>query len=211
MGIQNLALECAARDIPFLTLSTDYVFDGTKGCPYTEDDEPHPVSVYGLTKLAGELVAQALHSKTYVLRTSGLFGRLGSKTKGYTFIDRVLAQAEAGDEIKVVTDMTFSPSYTAHVAAEIRAIAERGAFGLYHVTNSGFCTWFEFAQEALRQAGFSNAITPIRTSDWPSVVRRPANSSLANRRIETEGLPAMPSWQQGITHYLQERAASRAG
>ena len=203
VGVMNLALACERRGIALVTVSTDYVFDGEKGAPYVESDEPHPLSVYGNSKLAGELLAAAVCAQTFVVRTSGLFGALGSKTKGYTFIDRILKQAQAGEEIKVVTDMTFSPSYTAHVAAAIRTIAERGSFGTYHVTNAGACTWYEFAVEALRQAGSHAAVTPIRSSDWPSTVRRPANSSLAHERLQREGLPPVPSWQEGIAAYLK--------
>ena len=203
VGVMNLALACERRRIPLVTVSTDYVFDGEKGAPYVESDEPHPLSVYGNSKLAGELLAAAAWAQTFVVRTSGLFGALGSKTKGYTFIDRILKQARAGEEIKVVTDMTFSPSYTGHVAGAIRAIAERGGFGTYHVTNAGACTWYEFALEALRQAGSDAAVTPIRSSDWPSVVRRPANSSLAHERLQREGLPALPPWQEGVAAYLK--------
>lgn len=203
VGVMNLALACERRGIPFVTVSTDYVFDGEKGAPYTERDEPHPLSVYGNSKLAGELLAAAACAQTFVVRTSGLFGPLGSKTKGYTFIDRILKQARAGEEIKVVTDMTFSPSYTAHVAAAMRTIVERGDFGTYHVSNAGACTWYEFAVEALRQAGSGAPVTPIRSSDWFSPVRRPANSSLAHERLQREGLPPVPPWQEGIAAYLK--------
>lgn len=203
VGVMNLALACERRGIPLLTVSTDYVFDGEKGAPYAETDEPHPLSVYGNSKLAGELLAAAACSKAFVVRTSGLFGAIGSKTKGYTFIDRILKQARAGEEIKVVTDMTFSPSYTAHVASAIRTIVQNGSYGTYHVSNSGACTWYEFALEALRQAGLDAAVTPIRSSEWRSDVRRPANSSLAHERLKREGLPPMPPWQDGIAAYLK--------
>lgn len=203
VGVMNLALACEKRGIPLLTVSTDYVFDGKKGAPYDESDEAHPLSVYGNSKLAGELLATAACSKTFVVRTSGLFGAVGSKTKGYTFIDRILKQARAGEQIEAVTDMTFSPSYTAHVAAAIRTIVQRGGFGTYHVTNSGACTWYDFAVEALRQAGLEARVTPILTAEWRSDVRRPANSSLAHRRLQAEGLPAMPPWQEGIAEYLK--------
>lgn len=203
VGVLNLALACEKRGIPFLTVSTDYVFDGQKGAPYTEEDEPHPLSVYGNSKLAGELLARDVCAQTFVVRTSGLFGVLGSKSKGYTFIDRILNQARAGEEVKVVTDITFSPSYTGHVATAIRSIVERGGFGIYHVTNAGACSWHEFAREALRQAGLTVSVQPILSTEWPSSVRRPINSSLAHRRLQREGLSPMPTWQDGVAAYLK--------
>lgn len=207
VGVLNLALACQKRGIPFLTVSTDYVFDGQKAGPYTEEDEPHPLSVYGNSKLAGELLAVAACSQTFVIRTSGLFGVLGSRSKGYTFIDRILKQARAGEEIKVVTDMTFSPSYTGHVATSIREIVQGGGFGTYHVTNSGSCSWYEFAVEVLRQAGAAVPVRPILSTDWPSAVRRPANSALAHGRLQREGLSPLPSWQDGIAAYLKVAGA----
>jgi dTDP-4-dehydrorhamnose reductase len=210
-GVQNLAQACYARGIPFLTLSTDYVFDGTKGSAYTEEDEPHPLSVYGMTKFAGEMLALAASPQTFVVRTSGLFGAVGSKSKGYTFIDRILQQARDGQEIRVVSDMTFSPSYTRDVASGIRSIVERGAFGIYHVTNSGFCTWYEFACEALAQAGLDVSVSAISSAEWFSNVRRPMNSSLAHPRLAQQGLPQMPPWQAGITAYLRARGLGGSG
>lgn len=211
IGVQTLAQTCELRGIPFLTVSTDYVFDGTKGAPYNEDDEPHPLSVYGMTKFAGELLALAASTKVFVVRTSGLFGALGSKSKGYTFIDRILQQARDGEEIKVVSDMTFSPSYTLDVAKAIRSIAERGTFGIYHVTNSGFCTWYEFACEALAQAGLHVPVRAISVADWPAKVRRPLNSALAHQRIDEQQLPAIPPWQAGVAAYLQARGLAKSG
>ena len=206
VGVGNLASACAAREIVFGTVSTDYVFDGRKGAPYTEWDEPHPLSVYGISKLAGEMLAISVAPAHYIFRTSGLFGKLGSKSKGYTFIDRILQQGRAGDPIKVVTDMTFSPSYTRHVARAIRSIVETAPFGLYHVTNSGSCTWFEFAAEALAAAGIEANITPILSADWNDGVRRPANSALAHEGLLVAGVEDLPSWKEAVAQYLRERS-----
>lgn len=205
VGVNNVASECALREIPFLTVSTDYVFDGEKGSPYVESDEPHPVNVYGVTKLAGELLARSSNPQTYIVRTSGLFGALGSRSKGYTFIDRILSQAREGIKIRVVADMRFSPSYTRDVAAAIRRIIESGAFGVYHVTNSGNCTWFEFAQHALRCAGMDYAIEPIASSSWNDGVRRPRDSSLQHQFFDEQRLGSLPDWHDAVERYLTER------
>ena len=207
LGVRNLAEECARLGASFGTVSTDYVFDGTKGAPYSERDEPHPLSVYGLSKLAGEMMAAAATPSHYIFRTSGLFGRLGSKSKGYTFIDRILAQARAGEPVRVVDDMTFSPSYTRDVARWIRRITDAAPFGIYHVTNSGACTWYEFALETLRQAGLERAdLSPISSASWTDGVRRPKNSALAHDALLAAGIDELPSWQAAIGAFLAERA-----
>jgi len=209
VGVGNIANACAQRGTIFATVSTDYVFDGTKGSPYLESDEPHPLSVYGLSKLAGEVIAQATHTSCFVFRTSGLFGKLGSKSKGYTFIDRILQEARNGGEIRVVRNMTFSPSYTRHVAAAMRAAIERAPFGVYHVTNRGATTWYDFARAALNQAGFGHVpITAISSKDYDDGVRRPQNSSLAHDALLRAGIADLPPWQEAVAQYLGERDRS---
>jgi len=135
---------------PFsLHISTDYVFDGNATRPYREEYVARPLSSYGISKYAGEMMLWRSCERGSVFRTSGLYVLRGSSAKGYTFIERVLAQAEEEKPFRVVTDITFSPSYTSHVASAICRIVEQGVFGTYHVTNSGACTWYEFAAEAL--------------------------------------------------------------
>jgi len=208
IGVSNVAHACASRGIAFGTLSTDYVFDGTKGSPYKEHDEPHPLSVYGLSKLAGEMLTAAANPNHFIFRTSALFGRLGSKSKGYTFIDRILQQAERGEPVRVVDDVTFSPSYTRDVARLISDVTSAGLFGQYHVTNAGYCTWYDFAMETLQQAGHgAAAIAPISSAEFGATVRRPANSSLANDAIAQAGVAPAPPWQDAIARYLKERPA----
>ena len=211
IGVANLAHACARRGIIFATLSTDYVFDGLKGSPYTEWDEPRPLSVYGLSKLAGEMLAIGATPAHYVFRTSGLFGKLGSKSKGYTFIDKILQQARDGSPMSVVTDMIFSPSYTKHVARTIRAVIERGPFGLYHVTNSGSCTWYEFAAQAVAASGMQAEITPMESAQWNDGVRRPANSALAHEALHAAGIHELPHWKDAVAEYIAERGVRQVG
>ncbi|MDP9017468.1 MAG: dTDP-4-dehydrorhamnose reductase [Candidatus Eremiobacteraeota bacterium] len=209
LGVQNVAQACAKRNIAFGTISTDYVFDGAKGSPYTEQDQPHPLSVYGISKLAGEMLAAAIVPGHFIFRTSGLFGKLGSKSKGYTFIDRVLQQAAAGEPISVVDDMWFSPSYTRHVAQWIRKIVDRAPFGIYHVTNSGSCSWHEFAVEAIATAGLSAHVRAISSADFASPVRRPRNSALGHAALLAAGIEDLPHWKAAVAEYLKERTFSR--
>ena len=205
IGVGALARACAERQCVFATFSTDYVFDGAKGEPYVEADKPHPINAYGLSKLAGELLVKAASWQHFIFRTSGLFGRVGSKSKGYTFIDRILQAGSAGESPTVVNDMAFSPSYTRDVAATVRDVIEGRDFGLYHVVNQGSCTWYEFALEALSQAGLNVAVTPISTAQWGADVRRPANSSLANERLRSCGFVEPPHWKSAVARYVAER------
>ena len=207
VGVGALARACAERDCVFATFSTDYVFDGLKGAPYIEDDKPRPINAYGLSKLAGELIVQSVAAQHFIFRTSGLFGRVGSKSKGYTFIDRILQTATAAEVPTVVNDMTFSPSYTRDVAAAVREVVQRGDFGLYNIVNAGSCTWYEFALEALRQAGLRTEVRAISTADWGADVRRPPNSSLANQRLRTCGFAEPPEWRSAVARYVAERAS----
>jgi dTDP-4-dehydrorhamnose reductase len=205
LAVDGLAAQCAAAGVALLHVSTDYVFDGTARTPYTERAAPNPLSAYGISKYAGELLVRRHLAEAYIVRTSGLYGIRGSSSKGYTFIDRILTQAAEGRPIRVVTDLTFSPSYTRHVAATIRRIVESKRYGTYHVTNSGHCTWHEFAVEILSQAGLDVTVAATTSAEFPSLVRRPAFSALAHDGIAEIGLPPLPSWQSGITAYLAER------
>lgn len=205
LAVDGLAAQCAAAGVALLHVSTDYVFDGAATRPYPEDAAPNPLSAYAISKYAGELLVQRHLSEAYVVRTSGLYGVRGSSTKGYTFIDRILTQAVDGKPIRVVTDITFSPSYTRHVARTIRHIVERGRYGTYHVTNSGYCTWHEFAVEILKQAGFDVPVAPTTSAEFPTLARRPAFSALAHDALAALDIPPVPSWQEGVGAYLAER------
>ncbi len=205
IAVDGLAAQCAAARTALLHVSTDYVFDGTASQPYAESDAPNPLSAYAISKYAGEQLVRRHLDDAYIVRTSGLYGVRGSSTKGYTFIDRILTQAKEGRPIRVVTDITFSPSYTRHVAATIRHIVDTKRYGTYHVTNAGRCTWYEFACEILRQADLDVPVAPTTSSEFPSYARRPAFSALEHAGIARLGLPAVPSWQDGIRAYLNER------
>ena len=208
LAVDQLAAQCASAKVDFAHLSTDYVFDGKSARPYLESDPCRPLSAYGISKYAGELLIGRSTERAYIFRTSGLYGIRGSSVKGYTFIDRILTQATEGRPLRVVDDVTFSPSYTRHVAKWIRRVVESGHFGTYHVTNAGACTWFEFATEALLQAGLAADLTATTQAAFPSLARRPAYSALAHDALQALDLPDVPSWQEGIREYLAERRGS---
>lgn len=207
VAVDRLARACARRDVLFVTVSTDYVFAGDLGRAYAEADRPCPGTVYGTSKLAGELLALREGRRCIIVRTSGLFGTKQSSSRGYTLIDKVLAQAEAGLPPRMVDDVTFSPSYAPHVARAILHLVERRALGVHHVTNGGFCTWYQFVREAFRRAGHADAVLePIASSALATAVRRPAYSVLANTTFAALGIGPLPSWQDALDEYLAARA-----
>jgi dTDP-4-dehydrorhamnose reductase len=205
-AVANLASACTEVDATLVQISTDYVFDGKAKRPYAETDRADPINVYGISKRAGEL-STLREGRHYVVRTSGLYGLRGSSMKGIPFIERMLTKAEAGEEITVVDDITFSPSYTVHVAAAIREIVKRAHPGIYHATNAGFCTWYDFAAEIFRQADLTPLLHKARSSRAPASARRPTFSALGHEALAATGMPPIPDWKHGIARYLGARAA----
>jgi dTDP-4-dehydrorhamnose reductase len=205
VAVESLAAQCDNAGAALAHISTDYVFEGDARSPYSESAAPNPQSIYGISKYAGELLVRRRTARHFIIRTSGLYGLRGSSTKGYTFIERMLSMALDGKPITVVNDITFSPSYTMHVAKAIRAIVDAGAFGTYHVTNEGACTWYEFATEIFRQAGLEPDAKPVTADAFPTYANRPFYSALEHAAMDGLGLPKMPNWREGIADYLAER------
>lgn len=208
LAVDLLATQCAAAGVALAQISTDYVFDGTATTPYAETDAVRPLNAYGISKVAGESFVWRNSERAYVFRTTGLYGLGGGSGKGLSFIERILTSAAEGTPIRVVTDVTCAPSYTLHVAQAIRRIVDRGIFGTYHVTNSGGCTWYDFARSALAAAGFDNEIEATTSRAFPSLARRPAYSVLGHAAMDAAGLPKMATWEDGIVAYLGAKAAS---
>jgi dTDP-4-dehydrorhamnose reductase len=202
-AVDRAAALCAARDIAFLTISSDYVFDGTASRPYTEEDCARPISAYGASKLAGEELVLRRAMKAFVVRTCGVYGVHASKSKG-TFIDRVITQARSGETPRVVRDVIASPTYAGHLAIALREIVASDSYGLFHACNVGPVTWYDFAGAALELAGISHVIEPISASDWNAPARRPAFSALANDKLGRLGI-TMPSWREGLAAYLRDK------
>lgn len=210
LAVDRFARACAQRDVAFMTISTDYVFDGTATRPYTEADATGPRTAYGVSKLGGELLARRAGPKYFIVRSSGVFGTIGTSSKGYTLIDKVLGQAERGEPTRMVADMTFSPSYAPHVARAIRAILDARAYGTHHVTNAGACSWFSFVQTAFAKAGFANApLEPVAYASFKNPVQRPMYSPLANTTFAPLGIAPMPPWEAALDEYLACRFSRR--
>ena len=205
LAVAQMARECARRNIRFVTVSTDYVFDGRLSRPYTEADAPGPLSAYGTSKLRGEEMVARLESHAYVVRTCGVYGTRVSSSKGYSFIDRILRLARDGEPIRVVNDQVVSPTYAGDLAVALRSLVEENpAPGVYHAVNEGAVSWYEFACETLRQAGIDAAVTPISSGEFGSTVRRPAYSALENAKLHALGM-SLPDWRSGIAAYLRDR------
>ena len=197
-GTRNVASVCRQARIPLLYVSTDYVFDGEKTDAYVESDSPNPINIYGRSKLEGERYVSDLIDRSWIVRTSWLFGPLGKN-----FVKTILDMARRGQSLRVVNDQAGSPTYTVDLATALEQIFEKGGPGIYHVTNQGHCSWYEFAEEILRQAGLEGiSLTPIPTSASGRPAPRPRNSCLANTRLQQEGLNLLPPWQDALRRYL---------
>lgn len=197
-GTRHVALACRQARIPMLYVSTDYVFDGEKEGPYVESDSPHPLNVYGRSKLEGERYVSDLVGRFWIVRTSWLFGRHGKN-----FVKTILDMAWRGESLRVVNDQVGSPTYTADLVTALEQILEKGGPGIYHVTNQGHCSWHEFAEEIVRQAGLERtSLIPIPTAASGRPAPRPRDSRLANTRLQQEGLDLLPPWQDALRRYL---------
>jgi dTDP-4-dehydrorhamnose reductase len=207
-GVRELARACRDRGIRLVHVSTDYVFglDAARAAPFREADAPGPVSVYGLSKLAGEYVVRSTCPRHLVVRTCGLYGVWGSGGKGGNFVETMLRVAAQGKPLKVVADQHCTPTYTADLAAAMADLIARGEEGLVHVTSSGACTWHELAAEIFRQAGVAADLLPITSEQFNAPARRPGYSVLASDRVA----PLRP-WREALAAYLAERGAKRSG
>jgi dTDP-4-dehydrorhamnose reductase len=206
-GVRSLAMTCRDLGCVLVHFSTDYVFglDGQRTTPYSEGDAPGPMSVYGLSKLAGEYLVQSICPRHFVIRTCGLYGVWGSGGKGGNFVETMLRLAGQGKPLRVVADQVCTPSYTVDVAAASAALIRTGRYGLYHIVNTGSCTWHEFARSIFELAKVKADLTAIGSSDWQAAARRPAYSVLACDRYRALGLVELRSWRDALAAYLAER------
>lgn len=205
-GVRNLAQICARRDCALLQVSTDYVFglETNRARPYAEEEAPGPVNVYGLSKLAGEYFVRALVPRHWVVRTCGLYGRHGVGGKGGNFVETMLRLAREGKSLRVVADQHLAPTATADLAHALAELVQTEAFGLYHLTNSGECTWFEFARRIFNLAGLKADLQPTTSQEYGAPARRPAYSVLENRAWARLGRPILRSWEEALADYLRK-------
>ena len=195
LGPRNLAQACERLGCELLHVSTNYVFDGEDERPYEPFDPPRPISAYGRTKLAGEEYVKHLTGRWYVVRTAGVYGR------GHNFVRTMLRVGKEREVLKVKDDEFVSPTYARDLAEGIARIVEDGRYGLYHLTNSGSCSWYEFTQEIFRLAGLVTEVLPIPASEYPLPAARPANGVLSSL-----GSPGLRHWREALADYLEKEA-----
>ncbi len=198
-------MACRQLDARFVHFSTDYVFDGTAGRAYTEQDEPHPLGAYAVSKLAGELYARAYLDRPLVIRTCGVFGPGGLKTARGNFIETMLRQAAAKRPIRVVQDHVASPTYSPLLAARTADLLEGGQHGLFHIGGGTAISWFDFAAMIFRVAGLKPELQPTNEKEYRTAARRPKYSVLSNAKMESCGVAPMPPLEKAVEMYMQAR------
>jgi dTDP-4-dehydrorhamnose reductase len=207
----TLATLCTQAGARLVHVSTDYVFDGVKEAPYVEGDCPNPLNVYAVSKLAGEYAVLNTGETHQVVRSSGLYGVRPCRAKGGNFIDTMYRLAREKPEVRVVADEILTPTFTADLAAQIRTVALNGPPGLYHATNHGSCSWYEFARAIFDLAAFTTPLSATTTSEFPSPVRRPLYSVLDNANLRAAGLDQMRPWREALEDYMARRRDSGGG
>jgi len=202
-GTRRVAEGCRWVGAGLVYLGTDYVFDGRKGSPYAEWDPPAPLNAYGRSKLEGEQATRTVAPRWTIVRTAWLYG-----VHGKNFVKTILGKAAAGESLRVVDDQVGSPTYAGDVADAVALLLSRERTGIYHVTNAGTCSWYEFAREILQLTGHdSTAVTPISSAELNRPARRPAYSALENASWQATGFPPLRPWREALAAML---AALRA-
>ncbi|HTY13514.1 MAG TPA: dTDP-4-dehydrorhamnose reductase [Candidatus Omnitrophota bacterium] len=205
-GARNLAI--AAREIgaAIVHISTDYVFSGERSEPYSESDLPNPKTAYGISKLAGELFVGYLNPRHYIVRTCGLYGVAGCLGKGGgNFVENMLKRVKDGQVPRVVIDEFVGPTYTHDLAAKLYELARSDKYGLYHITNSGQCSWWEFASEIFKILKMDVKVEKTTAAEFKAKAHRPKYSVLGNQNLKKAGLAPMRPWKEALTDYLTER------
>ena len=197
-GVKNVALACRKSGATLVHFSTDYVFDGTKRTPYREDDPCCPINAYGRSKLKGEEFLREFSNDYLLIRTSWLFGKHGKN-----FVKAIVKRAEETGALEVVDDQTGSPTYAVDLAAAVRMLIEEGHRGVFHVTNRGTCTWYQFALKLLEYKGMKDVtVTPIRSTQLARCAPRPAYSVLSCRKFADATRRTMRFWQIALEEYM---------
>ena len=197
-GTENIAKYCKELDIKMMYISTDYVFDGEGEIPWNPDDlNRNPLNAYGVTKYEGELAVEKYLTKYFIVRISWVFG-----VNGANFIKTMLRLAETNKEIRVVNDQIGSPTYTFDLARLLVDMIETDKYGRYHATNTGLCSWYEFATEIFKQAKKYITVIPVSSDEFPTKAKRPANSRMDQSKLLKNGFQPLPTWQDALKRYL---------
>lgn len=200
LGPRNVAVACNEINAAMVYISTDYVFDGTKGASYMEDDHFNPLNIYGKSKLAGENYVRTLLNRHYIVRTQWLYGK-----NGKNFVKTMLSLAKEKDSISVVNDQFGSPTHTLDLAGALKELIDTPAYGTYHITNSGVVSWFEFTKDILEIAGVENVkVVPITTEMFSRPATRPKYSPLENFNWTLNGHKALRNYKEALKEYMKD-------
>ena len=211
-GAGNVARAAEEIGAGVVFYSTDYVFGGEgrpRHDPHTESSLPDPYNIYGISKLAGERMVMNANPRHLVIRSAGLYGTATSR-KGWTFPELMVTKGRNDGWVKVVTDQALSPTYTHDLADATKALMEREARGLFHLTNEGECSWFEFAQATFDISGVAVNMEPTTTISGERRARRPPYSALTSERLAETGTPPMRPWREALEHYLNAKGLIEA-
>ena len=211
LAVRNIALACRQMDARLVHFSTDYVFDGFARHPYAEDDPTHPLGAYAVSKLAGELYAQAYLDRVLIVRTSGLFGPGGLATARGNFVELMLRLAGSGQPIRVVEDHVASPTFAPLLAARTIDLADRGASGVFHIGGGAPISWFQFARTIFEVAGTKPMLLATSEREYRTRAKRPKYSALSNAKMERVGIAPMPPVRQALEGYFAERRRAVSG
>jgi dTDP-4-dehydrorhamnose reductase len=210
LAVRHMAVVCRQIDARLVHFSTDYVFDGGASRPYTEQDPTHPLGAYAVSKLAGELYAQAYLDRAVIVRTSGVFGPGALRTARGNFVELMLRLAQSAQPIRVVSDHVASPTYAPLLAARTIDLLERKLSGVFHVGGGTPISWFDWAGIIFRRAGLNPQVQAVTERSYRTPARRPKYSALANSKFESCGLEPMPPLEQALDLYFERRAQLRS-
>jgi len=196
-GTQYLAKMAKKTESKLLFISTDYVFDGKGEKPFKEEDQPAPIGYYGRTKLEAESIIQDNLSDWFICRISWVFGENGNN-----FVKSMLKLAENRSELNIVHDQVGSPTYTHDLAKLLLDMIETNKFGIYHVSNEGYCSWAEFAEEIFRLVNKNIKVNRITSEEYPTPAARPKNSRMSKEKLVNNGFTRLPDWKSALNHYL---------
>lgn len=196
-GPRNIAEVCRELDIKMIQISTDYVFGGEGTQFWKPEDACDPQSVYGQTKYEGELAVREILDKYFIVRIAWVFG-----INGKNFVRTMLNLAKTHDTIRVVNDQFGSPTYTYDLAKLLADMVVTDKYGVYHATNEGICSWYEFACTIFKEAGVDVKVVPVTTAEYAAKAKRPANSRMDNNKLTENGFEKLPAWQDALARYV---------
>lgn len=198
-GTSHIVTMCRRLDIPLMYISTDYVFSGSGTAPWSEYDKREPINYYGMTKYQGEQMAEVFQ-RHFIVRTSWVFG-----DSEQNFVEKILKRASVSDELQVVCDQIGSPTYTYDLATACLQMITTECYGTYHVTNEGYCSWYEFAKNIVEQAGLKVKVIPVESERYPTKAYRPKNSRLSHEELVNRGFLKLPTWEDALNRYMKQK------